>query len=164
MILTIADWKFDIDMEATMEYAASEAREHCTCAYCRNFYATVDDAYPQLRPFLAQFGLNMEAPDELMPFDDGTDCIYQAVYAVNGNILQQGQDLKIQEIPVHFESGCAVNTNCPTPHFTVDVGLFSLPWVLEEPLKEVVSPANFPGFLKKMWNKLLGKADKTDLQ
>ena len=53
MILQIDDWKFDIDMERTMEYSAKEAAEHCDCAYCRNFYAAVDEHCSDLRPFLA---------------------------------------------------------------------------------------------------------------
>ncbi len=161
MILTIADWKLDIDLEATMEYSASEAREHCTCAYCRNFYASVDGTYPQLRPFLAQFGLDIEAPDELMPFDDGTNIIYDAVYTVCGTIVQQGSEMIILDIPVHFENGAMVNTEIPEPCVSVSIGLFSIPWVLDEPLKEVVSPANEPSFLKKMWSKLLGRAGDT---
>ncbi len=161
MILEIADWKLDIDLEATMEYSGSEAKEHCTCAYCRNFYATVDDTYPQLRPFLAQFGLDMEAPEELMPFDDGANVIYDAVYTVYGTIVQQGSEMKISDIPVRFENGAMVNTEIPEPCVSVSIGLFSLPWVLNEPLKEVVSPANAPSFLKRMWNKLLGWAGDT---
>lgn len=39
MILEIDGWKFDIDFERTMEYSAAEAKEHCNCAYCHNFYA-----------------------------------------------------------------------------------------------------------------------------
>ncbi len=161
MILEIADWVLDIDLEATMEYSAQEAKEHCTCGYCRNFYAAVDDTYPQLRPFFAQFGLNIEAPEELMPFDDGTDVIYDAVYMVCGTIEQQGSEVKISDIPVRFESGAFVNTEIPEPCVSVSIGMFSLPWVLDEPLKEVVSPANEPGFLKEMWRRLLGRAGDT---
>ncbi len=158
MLLSVGDWKFDIDMEATMAYSAAEAREHCTCAYCRNFYAAVDTAYPQLRPFLAQFGLNIEAPEELMPFDDG---IYNASYAVRGRILQKGGELSVSGIPLSFWS-----ENCMPGemYFTVDIGFFQLPWVLDEPAEEVKSPANLPDFLKRMWNKLLGRAEDTSEQ
>ncbi len=161
MILSLGDWKFDIDLDATMEYSANEAREHCTCAYCRNFYAAVDDTYPGLRPFLAQFGLDAEAPEELMPFDDG---VYDVTYAVCGKILQQGRPLYIDGIPVYPQMDSDVNIGCPGPYFVLSVGLFQLPWVLDEPFEEVVSTANEPGFLKRMLRKLLGRAGDTQKQ
>ncbi len=161
MILTLGDWKFDIHMEATMAYSAEEAENHCDCSYCRNFYAAVDTAYPKLRPFLAQFGLDIEAPDELMPFDEG---IYEASYAVSGKILQQGSRLEIAGIPVDIGLDDHINTDCPKPYFTIGIGLFQLPWVLDEPAEEIMSPANEPSFLKKMWNKLLGRAADTSKQ
>ncbi len=158
MILEIADWTFEVDMEATMAYSAQEAKEHCACAYCRNFYAAVDLTYPQLRPFLTQFGLDLEAPEELMPFDDGS---YEAVYAVSGKVLKVGKDLEIGGICVYFDSPLEINTGCPAPCFLVDLGLFSLPWVLEETFEDVISPANEPGFLMRMLRKLLGRAEDT---
>ena len=50
------------------------------------------------------------------------------------------------------------------PHFVLSLEELEIFWVLDEPLKDVVSPANEPPFLKKMWQRLLGKAqkDKTD--
>jgi hypothetical protein len=53
-----------------------------------------------------------------------------------------------------------INHGCPKPCFALDVGTVALPWVLDEPMKDTVSPANFPFFLKKMWQWLLGKAPK----
>ncbi len=158
MILQIADWQFDIDTEATMQYSAKEAKEHCDCAYCRNFYAAVDDTYPQLRPFLAQFGLDIEAPEELMPF---TETEYLCIYAVNGRILKTGESMQIAGIPVEIGEDEPINIYCPEPYFTISIGAFSIPWVLDEEIADVVSPANQPLFLKRMWNKLLGRADPT---
>ena len=59
MIIKIDAWKFDVDLNATMAYSAQEAMDHCTCGYCRNFYASVDIVYPNLRPFLAEFGVHI---------------------------------------------------------------------------------------------------------
>ncbi len=150
MLLVCNDWRFDVDLEATMEYSANEAEAHCTCAYCRNFYASVDAVYPRLRPFLSQFGLDIAAPEELMPFDDG---IYQAAYAVKGKLLQSGA--------ASMESdGIRITAEQNDPEwFVLDTGFFQLPWVLDEPFEDVVSPANKPDFLKKMWNKLLGRLE-----
>ena len=166
MILEIEDWKFDIDMERTMAYSANEAAEHCDCAYCRNFYAAVDSTFPSLRPILAKFGIDVEAPDELMPF---TATNMETYYAVSGKIVQYGKGsipcdgLNIYPEPPEVS---LVNTACPRPAFFIHVGCFDLPWVLDEPLveDEIVSPANEPSFLKKMWQKLLGKMPKDTIK
>ena len=167
MILQIDDWKFDIDMERTMAYSANEATEHCGCAYCRNFYVAVDQEYPALRPYLAQFGLNIEAPDEQMPYDYQEKMYYDSAYMVSGTILSMGRKpLLVGDVLISPKSAddVQINHSCPEPCFALDVGTVALPWVLDEPMKDTVSPANFPFFLKKMWQRLLGKAqkDKTD--
>lgn len=168
MVLDINDWKFDIDLTATMTYSAAETAEHCDCAYCRNFYAAVDDVYPNLRPFLAQFGLDIEAPDELMPYDNEKQLWYDGVYAVSGKILSAGlSELVCDGLLIHpkqeNEHELHINVGCPEPRFLLDVGSFILPWVLDEPMKDVISPANFPSFLKKMWYKLLNRQPKDEI-
>ena len=167
MVVEIDGWKFDIDMTATMEYSAHEAKEHCDCAYCRNFYAAVDGVYPHLRSYLAQFGLSIEAPDELMPFDIGNEMWYEADYVVSGKILSAGaQELSCDGVKIipKQEHELHINSGCPEPCFYLDVGIMVLPWVLEEPMNDVVSPANLPSFLKKMWNKVLNRQSKSDVQ
>ena len=166
MILEIENWKFDIDMERTMAYSANEAAEHCDCAYCRNFYATVDQEYPALRLYLAQFGLNIEAPDEQMPYDYQGKMYYDSVYMVCGTILSIGhKPLCVGDVLISPKAAndTQVNHSCPEPCFALDVGTVALPWVLDEPLEDTVSPANFPSFLKRMWKKLLGKAPKNSI-
>ena len=167
MILKIADWEFDIDMERTMAYSAEEAADHCDCAYCRNFYAAIDYDCPALRSFLAQFGLNVEAPDELMPYDllptpEGMEKLvyYSGKYVVFGRILKQGK--------TRFALGAAdlypmndTEFAFDEPHFVISLEESEIRWVLDEPFEEVISPANEPSFLKKMWDRLLGKL-KTD--
>lgn len=155
MILRIDDWMFDIDLTATMGHSSAEASDHCTCDYCRNFYSSIDESYPDLRPFLAQFGIDIEAPDELMAFDPTQ---YLGAYAVSGCILQFGlAPLRVDGISVLPERGedAMVDTRCPMPSFILTVGMLTLPWVLDVPPEEVVSPANELSFLKKMWGKLL---------
>ncbi len=166
MILTIDDWKFDIDMDRTMAYSAAEAAEHCDCAYCRNFYGAVDVAYPGLREFLTQFGINVEAPEELMPF---TATNVLCAYAVEGKILQFGEAMRpMGGIAVYGENPDEAMVpvhRIKAPYFILWVGPMDLPWVLDEPLVEekIVSPANDPSFLRKMWNRLLRRAPKTDI-
>lgn len=161
MILQIDDWKFDIDMERTMEYSAAEAREHCDCAYCRNFYAAVDKAQPELRPFLAQFGLDVEAPEEMYtPFVNKDLVDYMPVYVVYGKILRGGQ----YEMAAGSVNLVAAHIDGCEDYFVLECYEVFLPWVLDEPIEDVVSPANEPGFLQKMILKLLGRGWKSDLQ
>ena len=166
MILQIDDWKFDIDMARTMEYSAAEAAEHCECGYCRNFYAAMDQYLPQLRPMLAQFGIDAEAPDMLCPYDIHEGRMwYEGEYAVFGNILQAGK------LPLNH-SGADVfileptlddDYHLPQPLFLLKLESAELPWILDEPMEEVLSPANEPSFLKKMWDRLLGKGPRSDI-
>ena len=64
MQMHIGAWLVDVDVPLNMEISAGQAREHCTCGYCRNFYAAVNTVCPSLRPFLAKLGIDVEGPDE----------------------------------------------------------------------------------------------------
>ena len=164
MILQIDDWKFEIDLTATMEYSAAEAADHCDCAYCRNFYASVDGKYPDFRPFFAQFGLDIEAPDELIPYFPPTEC--EAYYAVGGHILTQGSGpIMVSGLTVYpqLAEEAMVNTRISGPYFFLLAGMMYLPWVLDVPMEEVESPANLPSFMKRIWNKLLNRQPKDEI-
>ena len=87
MILKLGDWRFRVDVEATAERTRKYSFEHCECGYCKNFYDTVDQAYPQLRPAMEQFGVHLEGPCELMPFEP---TYLLACYRVQGQILSFG--------------------------------------------------------------------------
>ena len=156
MILKIADWEFDIDMERTMAYSAIESAEHCDCAYCRNYYTVVDKECPQLRPFLAQFGVDVEAPEELECFDAQGLVRYVGSYVVFGRILRFGKN---PFIVGNGEIEPTVNSefDLEEPYFILALDGPELLWELDEPFEEVVSSANEPSFLKKMWDRLLGK-------
>lgn len=111
------------------------------CAYCRNYYETVDTAYPNLRPFLEQFGVNIEGPSELMPFEP---TLLLACYRVQGNIVSWGQSaLSVNGIPVVAEAS-------EDGTFLLWVGEMELPWIQAEPVEDVISPANMPEFLERM--------------
>lgn len=141
MILQIDDWKFQVFDIATRKYYARELAAHCDCAYCRNFYETVDGEYPEMRGFLARFGVHIEAPDEMMSFTP-TRC--SNYYAVCGKILEQGEGpISISGVPVEPQTAeeAMVNTDCPGPCFFLCVGCMTLPWVLDEPMEDADSPA-----------------------
>ena len=155
MLINLADWLLDIDVDLTMTISAAQAKEHCTCGYCRNYYIGLDRSYPSVRPFLAKFGLVAEAPDELCPFEP---TIFEASYIVQGNIVRKGvQQLRIDEVPLTIRTSdeADIYTEHPKPYFVLQIGLLELPWVLSEPMSEVISPANEEEFLDRMHKKLL---------
>ena len=145
MILKIDDWKFDVNLEDTRVHSSFSASRHCTCAYCENYYRGVRYAAPNLKPFLEDFGVDLEGPVEMYPFEP-TICL--VAYRVTGRILAYGAGpIMVDNVPV-----------LPTPEderqFKLEVGEIGLPWVMLEDPDEVVSPANEPEFLERMYEKL----------
>lgn len=163
MIIEIDDWKFDVDLASTMAYSAAEAAAHCSCGYCRNFYEAVDDCYPNFRQFFAQFGIDIEAPEQLSPYE-GT--LLDAHYAVHGKVLRYGRSpMMVDGLPVSvLEDDLYINSSCPVPYFVLSTGLMELPWVLEEPMDDVISTANESSFLQKMWDRLMSLLPNTSTQ
>ena len=159
MIIILEDWELEIDIPATMEWTGRHASEHCTCGYCENFYRTVDTAYPHMRPFLAQLGVNIEGPDEFCPFEPN---ICEATYVATGRIIHRGKSvLFVDGVPIHISDKLDMDHTLPKPCFGFIVGLMELPWVLDEPMEDVISPANEPECLDRMWKKLLQRSDLT---
>ena len=141
MNITVADWIFDVDPEATLAHTVKNSTDHCTCAYCRNYYEALSHTYPELLPFLRQFGIDFNGPSELMPF---TPTLMLACYRVHGKILNWGREvLSVGGVPVLPESS-------DDGTFFLWVGELELPWLQEEDMDEVVSPANLPEFLLRM--------------
>ena len=141
MILEFADWRFRVDVEATRERTTQNTFDHCECGYCKNYYDTIARIFPQLRTVLAEFGVNIEGPSELMPFEP---TLMLACYRVQGEIVQWGQaELFADGIPIIPEAA-------DNGTFFLWVGEVELPWVQKEPAEDVISPANLPEFLERM--------------
>lgn len=146
MVIRLADWIFSVDTAATAAHTRKCASDHCLCAYCRNYYETLDLAHPSLRPFLDGFGILAEGPSELMPLEP---TLMAACYRVTGEILQTGKvPIHVDGVPIRPEPA-----DCGT--FFLWVGEMELPWCQEEPMDEVISPANQPEFLERMAKKVL---------
>ena len=146
-----------MDVAATIAYSANEAADHCNCAYCRNYYAAVG---LQLRSFLASFGVDIEAPDELMPYDYPGKMQYEGCYAVSGKILKIGKEpicVGDAVICPELDTELHISTDYKAPCFFLYLTI-TLPWTLEEPMEDVISPANDPLFLRKMWDRILRKS------
>lgn len=158
MILQVDNWAFDVDIPATMAYSAGIWEDHCTCGYCRNFYETMDTAYPQLKTFLKQFGMNSLTPEEMSPVEP-TLCM--ASYCISGKVIQNGIypiDLGGVVVSVATEADPLYHPACGEPFFVLNTGLLELPWALDEDMDEVISPANEPEYLERMMNRLLENA------
>ena len=141
MILKIGDWRFQVDVEATSERTRKYSYEHCQCGYCKNFYDAIDIAHPELRPVMEQFGVHLEGPSELMPFEP---TLMLACYRVDGQILQWGRStLSVRGVQILPESG-------DQDTFLLWVGELRLPWLQKEAVEDVVSPANLPEFMERM--------------
>lgn len=137
----MADWIFEVDTAATAAYTLKCSTDHCTCAYCRNYYETIDIAHPTLRPFLRRFGILAEGPSEVMPLEP---TLVMAGYRVTGRILTRGKArMHADHVPVHIEES-------DEGTFLLWVGEMELPWIQAEPVEDVISPANMPEFLERM--------------
>ena len=141
MILKLGDWRFQVNAEATAERTRKYSFEHCQCSYCKNFYDAIDIAHPELRSVMEQFGINLEGPCELMPFEP---TLMLACYRVDGKILQWGKArLSVKGVSLVPEAG-------DEDTFLLWVGELRLPWLQKEPVEDVVSPANLPEFMERM--------------
>lgn len=141
MILEYLDWRFEVDIEMTRQKTQENATDHCMCAYCRNFYETVDMAHPGLKEVLDEFGVCLMGPSELLPFEP---TLVLACYRVQGKILTWG-DATLLGGDVLLQPEAADEGS-----FYLWVGEMELPWVQDEAPEEVVSPANLPEFLERM--------------
>ena len=163
MLLQIADWLFDVNVGQTMAYSADIWENHCTCGYCRNFYETLDEAYPQLKNFLNQFGMNSLTPEEMSPVEP-TLCM--ASYCISGTVVNRGRfpiDIGGVVLTVSPFEDPLYEPTCGKPFFVFNTGLLDLPWVLDEDQDEVISPANEPEYLQRMMDRLMGSSEMDEV-
>ena len=146
MIITLADWRFRVDVLSTNIYTTNCSLDHCTCPYCQNFYDNIDRENPDLRPVLDKFGVFLNGPCEVMPFEP---TLVAACYRITGQIENRGQTyLHISGVPLRPEEADAHS-------FFLWIGPVELPWTQEEDMNEVLSPANQPEFMDRMMQRLL---------
>ena len=159
MILQFADWVFDVDIPATMDYSAHIASDPCACGYCRNFRQTIEGEYPELKAFLEQFGMDCKTPEEMSPIEP-TLCM--ASYCIGGSVVKRGIfpiDLGgvVLSVPEHPDP--LYHPPCGIQFFVFNTGFLDLPWVLDEDMDEVISPANEPEYMERMMKRLLENSD-----
>ena len=141
MILKAADWQFRVDPARNREKTLQYSQDHCTCPYCMNYYDTVQTAYPAVKGFLQEFGVLMEGPVEVMPFEP---TLFLACYRVQGQILSWGRT------PLVVNGISVVPEAVDEENFHLWIGEMSLPWVQTIAPEDVESPANLPEFMERM--------------
>ena len=142
MTITVDDWIFDVDPVKTREHTVFAVNSHCTCGYCENYYQAVGREHPNLSAFLDRFFLDVEGPSEMYPFEP---TLYLLGYKVFGMIVKAGNGpIMVDGLPIMGE---IIDENT----FKLEVGELELPWILDEDKDEVISPANEPEFLEKMY-------------
>lgn len=152
MRLQIDDWLFDVDLEATRAYSVQESSGHCDCASCCNFYAAVDAYVPQLRPFLAQFGLQIDAPDRMSPMQYSLERVdYDPMYYVAGSIVEKGSTaMVVGNVRILADQTDALinGRSC----FALNIDALSLPWLLDPLEFDGLKPRKM-GLLQRLFNK-----------
>ena len=137
MIIRKDCFTLDVDVETTLQYS----REHCLCdcSYCRNFYAQARESFPELTAFLAQFGLEIDRPDEIGSFTTEDFVEYAFIsYTVVGDILEADKyeftiKDKGQSIEILIDREYVPNEQKTNRYFVLSVLNLKMPWILNEP-------------------------------
>ncbi len=111
-----------VDIEKTRAYYNSIAQETlCDCAYCKNYYAMVKAAYPEVAAYLASFGIDIEKPHEISPLEPDENAMLEyccCQYIVFGS-CSDAYSHRIGE--VEFGKGTSYpNTGITEEHFVLD--------------------------------------------
>ena len=146
MTVNMDPWRFEVDLERTMEHSRKLSQDHCECGYCRNYYQSINTVLPSLEAFLSRFGVKISAPVELMPIEP---TLYLLGYRVYGNVKRMSDRLiYVDGVPIRISPEAG-------DRFRLEFGPIVLPWVVDEDPEDVISPANEPEFMDQMYKKLL---------
>ena len=141
-IIKKEDYVFDVDVEKTKEYYSSKTL--CDCDECRNFYCQAENAFPKLKNFLLDFGIDIARPDEICStyVYKGNVDYYAVAYTAVGECVQCGEyEFDVEDGGLFLN--LVINKNPVYPNeqedrqcFEIVVYNISLPWVLETPSEE----------------------------
>lgn len=159
MIINLRDWCLDVDIAATVKFSEILKTDHCECGYCRNYYQVVRNSYPELSVFLSELGVDLEAPVDFLPVEP-TLCVVS--YAIAGRIITPGKlPIYVGDMPLTVQQKELLDytLDFSEPYFVITTDYLELPWILDEDMDQVVSPANEPECMERMYRKLLQKAE-----
>ena len=131
--------KYNVDVEATNSYLDTY-NEHCKCMYCKNYLKTFEKEYPKATKVLAELGINVDYPLEIIDFcwnEKGDKRIYESYYSVKGELFEDKTVLYDEDAVITLyrhdtDAHIYVNTGMSKPYFIAQVTNIELPWVLEE--------------------------------
>lgn len=132
------------DLQATKKYYADRCPEQCSCLYCQNYRAALEQQYPEVTALLRR----MEV-DPLQPLDitewGAVDVrsgmrLYESLYVVKGLLSEDGMELAVQKgITVilyrhdtTYPAYQNISIGLKTPYFLVSIQELKLPWVLQQ--------------------------------
>ena len=131
------------DIEDTKEYY--KTRTLCECSNCRNFYAQIKGKFAELEVFLAEFGIDIEKPDEIESVSRENGAAYIWVdYTVSGKMEaldghKVAYDEQLELTLDGFPGKIVISEHFIFPNerdgecFAVSIKDLFLPWVLDEP-------------------------------
>lgn len=130
------NYKFSVDIEKTKEYYNTHSL--CDCVCCRNYYKQIAKELPKLKEFLADFGVDISKPDEIMSVENEGYIDYINIdYTICGNVINMSEfEIDIydnQFLNVIVTEGFASPNEQTGDYFTLSVMNIRLPWVLDEP-------------------------------
>lgn len=121
--------------------------DQCDCAYCRNYYKTFINKYPEITSFLEEFGLDINYPLEAMPEkeilaeSDKNDKTmeYTVYFPVKGEIFEDELIIRIENTKLRILKGSDSKNPCPNPkmeepYLLLELNSIKLPWILDEDL------------------------------
>lgn len=130
--------KINNDYVTTKAYRFKYERQ-CDCAYCRNYYRTFKEKYPQTSALLESLGLDSDYPLEIMPFqydERSNEREYFAFYPVKGTIDQDEIKVDLEGLEIHVFKGSPEDNPCPNPqmeepYLLIGISGIKLPWVVD---------------------------------
>ena len=141
MLIEKDNYKFSVDIEKTKEYYNTHSL--CDCVCCRNYYKQIEKELPKLKEFLADFGVDISKPDEIMSVENEGFIDYLNVdYTVCGNVINMSEyEIDIYDklfLNVIVTEGFASPNEQTGEYFTLSVINIRLPWVLEVPIPTTI--------------------------
>lgn len=149
-------YEFEVDRETTLQYY--ETQTLCKCGYCRNYYAQINEKFPELKKWLAEFGVSADRPDELTHYPEAKSVRYlSADYTVAGKVAAAGERALAlsggASLRIMVTEGFVSPNRQTGAYFTLSVCDIELPWVLDEPLSTPAAASRRGGFPRRMLRK-----------
>lgn len=119
----------NVNFEKNREYYSSPKSTPCDCELCKNFYAKIKEAYPEVDKYLSSLCVDICKPFELVCFENEEKHEVEYIgcqYIVFGNCEK---DFKKQIGDVKFEintDGHPDDSDIQGEHFVLDFGTITL--------------------------------------